>query len=112
MGNINSRRKAEKKQSNNVNIHPRETEVEVESVNDVRDEVFKTISCSSKEYQITKTKYRDTELEAKSISDLPNEVIQKNIMMYLSNDDVRSFGRTGSKRFKVIADDELEKRRK
>ena len=59
-----------------------------------------------------KIKPREIELEVKSINDLPNEVILKNIMTYLSNDDIRSFGRTGSKRFKVIADDELEKRRK
>ena len=51
-------------------------------------------------------------MEVKSIKDVPNEVIQKNIMVYLSNYDVKSFGMTGSKRFKVIADDELEKRRK
>ena len=55
---------------------------------------------------------RGTELEVTCIKDLPNEVIQKNIMKYLSNYDIRSFGMTGNKRFKVIADDELEKRRK
>ena len=59
-----------------------------------------------------KIKPREIELEVKSINDVPNEVIQKNIMAYLSNDDISSFGSTGSKRFKVIADDELEKRRK
>ena len=51
-------------------------------------------------------------MEVKSINDVPNEVIQKIVMKYLSNNDVRSFGMTGNKRFKVIADDELEKRRK
>ena len=51
-------------------------------------------------------------MEVQSINDVPNEVIQKNIMKYLSNNEIRSFGMTGSKRFKVIADDELEKRRK
>ena len=51
-------------------------------------------------------------LPLKSINDVPNEVIQKNIMAYLSDDEIRSFGRTGTKRFKVIADDELDKRRK
>ena len=51
-------------------------------------------------------------MEDKSINDVPHEVIQKNIMGHLSNHDVRSFGMTGSKRFKLIADDELEKRRK
>ncbi len=65
-----------------------------------------------KHSNIDKFKSREIELEVKSINDVPNEVIQKNIMAYLSNDDVISFGKTGNKRFKVIADDELEKRRK
>ena len=51
-------------------------------------------------------------MEVRSINDVPNEVIQKNIMPFLSNQDIRSFGMTGCKRFKVLADDELEKRRK
>jgi hypothetical protein len=55
---------------------------------------------------------RETEIEAEFIHDVPNEVIQKNIMAYLSYDDIKSFSMTGRKRFKVIADDELEKRRK
>ena len=51
-------------------------------------------------------------MEVKSINDVPNEVIQKHVMKYLSNDDLKSFGMTGSQRFKIIADEELEKRRK
>ena len=58
-----------------------------------------------------KIKSRETESEVKSIYDVPNEVIQRNIMKYLSNDDIMSFRTTGNKRFKAIADDELEKRR-
>ena len=81
----------------NEDIKPREAELEVKSINDVPTEDIKSIV---------------PELEIKSINDVPNEIIQKNIMTYLSNDDVSSFGMTGSKRFKVIADDELEKRRK
>ena len=57
-------------------------------------------------------KFKSREIEVKSIKDVPNEVIQKNIMTYLSKDDVISFGKTGNKRFKVIAEDELEKKRK
>ena len=49
---------------------------------------------------------------SKSISDVPNEVIQKFILVHLSCTDLRSFGMTGCKRFKVIADDVLGKRRK
>ena len=58
------------------------------------------------------THCENTEMEVKLINDLPNEVIQKNIMGFLSNDDIRSFGMIGSKRLKVLADDALEKRRK
>ena len=86
--------------------------MEVKSVNDVQNKVFKTTSCSSKEDDIININSRETELKAEFINDVPNEVIQKNIMVYLSYDDVRSFSMTGRKRFKVIADDELEKRRK
>ena len=49
--------------------------------------------------------------KGKSINDVPNEVIQKNIMSHLYHYDVKIFGMT-CWRFKVIADDELEKRRK
>ena len=48
----------------------------------------------------------------KSIADVPNEVIQKFILVHLSSADVRAFGMTGCKRFKVISDDVLDKRRK
>ena len=51
-------------------------------------------------------------MEVKSITDVPNEVIQKYIMMYLTSNDVCSFGRTGVKRFKEVAEDVLEKRSK
>ena len=110
MGNIRSIRNVQGKQSYVGNINSREPEMEIQSVDDVRNEVLKTGSCSSKEYESSKSKYKEIELEIMSINDMPNEVIQKNIMTYLSDDDVRSVGRTGSKRFKVIADDELAKR--
>ena len=48
--------------------------------------------------------------EVKSITDVPNEVIQNFIMIHLSSKDVYSFGMTGIKRFKGIAEDVLEKR--
>ena len=51
-------------------------------------------------------------MEVTSINDVPNEVIQKNIIKYLSKDDLQSFAMTGSKRLKKIAEEELEKRRK
>jgi hypothetical protein len=50
-------------------------------------------------------------MEVKSITDLPNEIIQKFIMVHLASTDVHSFSMTGVKRFKQIAEDELEKRR-
>jgi len=49
-------------------------------------------------------------MEVKSITDIPNEIIQKYIMKHLSSNDVCSFGRTGVKRFKGMAEDVLEKR--
>ncbi len=55
-------------------------------------------------------KYRKIEREVKSIMDVPNEVIEKSVMVYLSNNDVCSFGRTGIKRLKEIAENVLEKR--
>ena len=55
---------------------------------------------------------RKTHMEVKSIEDVPNELIQKFILVHLSSDDVNSFGMTGCRRFKVIADDVLDKRRK
>ena len=51
------------------------------------------------------------DMEVKSITDLPNEIIQKFIMVHLASTDVHSFSMTGVKRFKQIAEDELEKRR-
>ena len=75
--------------------------------------VFLSVTlCLSELYIKLLSHCKNTDMEVKSINDVPNEVIQKNIMSFLSNEDIRSFGITGSKRFKVIADDELEKRRK
>ena len=59
----------------------------------------------------TKTNCDNSDMR-KSIIDVPNEVIQKFILVHLSCPDVRSFGMAGCKRFKVIADDVLGKRRK
>ena len=47
-----------------------------------------------------------------SIIDLPNEIIEKFILVHLPNKDVCSFGNTGVKHFKNIADNVLEKRGK
>ena len=49
-------------------------------------------------------------MDIKSIIDLPNEVIEKFLMVFLSSNDVCSFGMTGIKRFKEIAEAVLEKR--
>ena len=51
-------------------------------------------------------------MDVKSISDLPNEVIEKFLMIYLSNNDVIAIGMTGIKRFKDLAHAVLEKRTK
>ena len=51
-------------------------------------------------------------MAVKSIIDLPNEVIETFLTIYLSSNDVRSFGMIGNKRFKQMANDVLEKRRK
>ena len=110
MGNIKSRGKEQPKQTYMGNINSGETEMEVKSVNDMRNEVSKNNTCSSIEEDITKFKSRETKLGVNSIDDVPNEVIQKNIMVYLSYNNVRSLSMTGSKRLKVIADDVLEKR--
>jgi hypothetical protein len=48
----------------------------------------------------------------KSIIDVPNEVIQKFILVHLSSADVSAFGMTGCQRFRLIADDVIDKRRK
>ena len=50
-------------------------------------------------------------MEAKTIVALPNEVIQKNIMVYLSVNDLRSFGRIAIEGFKEMAEAVIEKRR-
>ena len=49
-------------------------------------------------------------MEVKSMPDVPNEIIQKNILVHLCSDDVRSFGVT-CVRFKAIGEDVLKKRR-
>jgi hypothetical protein len=51
-------------------------------------------------------------MDLKSIIDLPNEVIEKMLRIYLSSTDVFSFGITGAKRFKDLADAVLKKRSK
>ena len=51
-------------------------------------------------------------MDVTSINDLPNEIIENFLMIYLSPNDVFSFGMTGTKRFKEIADITLEKRSK
>ena len=52
------------------------------------------------------------DVNAKSIIDLPTEVIEKYLLIYLSNSDVGSFGNTGNKRFQQIANLVLRKRGK
>ena len=51
-------------------------------------------------------------MSAKSIIDLPNEIIEKLLTVYLSSNDVCSFGMTGVKHFKQIAENVLENRSK
>ena len=51
-------------------------------------------------------------MDVKSIDDLPNEVIEKFLMIYLSNNDVTAIGMIGIKRIKELADRVLEKRSK
>ena len=51
-------------------------------------------------------------MSVKSIIDLPNEIIEKFLMVYLSSNDVCSFGMTGVKYFKQIAENVLENRSK
>ena len=46
------------------------------------------------------------------IADLPSEVIEKYLLIYLSNDDIRSFSKTGNKRFEKISKTVLDKRGK
>ena len=58
------------------------------------------------------TKSINTTAEDKSITDLPNEVIEKCIMVYLSFNDLRSFGSIGIERFKQMAENVIEKRSK
>ena len=52
------------------------------------------------------------QMATKDILDLPNEVIEKYVLARLSSKDVYSFGSTGNKRFKLIADNVLQKRGK
>ena len=46
---------------------------------------------------------QEEDVNATSIVDLPTEVIEKNLLCYLSNTDVHSFGSTGNKRFQHIS---------
>ena len=46
----------------------------------------------------------------KMLSDLPSEVLQEVIFKYLTCKDIRSIGRTKSKRLKSIADDYIQRR--
>ena len=54
--------------------------------------------------------FKEYGAKVKSITDLPNEVIEKYIMIYLSSNDVCSFGMTGINRFKIITESVLQKR--
>ena len=56
-------------------------------------------------------KSRNTTADDKSITDIPIEVIEKCFMVYLSVNDLRSFGTIGNERFKQMAEDVIEKRR-
>ena len=51
-------------------------------------------------------------MKAKCFTDIPNEVIEKFIMVYLSVNDLRSFGCVGIERVKEMAENVFEKRRK
>ena len=51
-------------------------------------------------------------MSAHSITSLPTEVIEKYLLVYLSNNDVYSFGMVGDKRFKQISSNVLENRGK
>ena len=68
---------------------------------------------SNNYYFATKNQNRktDKEMETKYFIDIPNEVIEKSIMVYLSVNDLRSFGRIGIERIKQMAEDVIEKRR-
>ena len=48
--------------------------------------------------------------KAVTITDLPNEVIEKCIMVYLSDNDLRSFGSIGIERIKQMSEDIIKKR--
>jgi hypothetical protein len=52
------------------------------------------------------------DVNATSIVALPTEVIEKYLLIYLSNSDVRSFGKTGNKRFQQISKNVIRKRGK
>ena len=48
--------------------------------------------------------------EEKTILDLPSEVFQEVVFKYLTCKDIRSIGKTKSKRLKSIADDFIQRR--
>ena len=54
-------------------------------------------------------KYIQGHMHTKSLVDLPNEVIEKYLLVYLSNSDIRAFSKTGNKRFERISERVLEK---
>ena len=49
-------------------------------------------------------------INEKTILDLPTEVFHKDVFKYLTCKDIRSIGRTKSKRLKSIADDYIQRR--
>ena len=51
-------------------------------------------------------------MSTKHITHLPTEVIEKYLLVYLSNNDVYLFGMSGDKRFKEICAQFLQKRGK
>ena len=48
--------------------------------------------------------------QEKTILDLPSEVLHENVFKYLTCKDIRSIGKTKSKRLNSIADDFIQRR--
>ena len=46
-------------------------------------------------------------MPSSTLIDLPTEIIDRYILSKLNDNDIRSFGKTGSKRLKQISDDYL-----
>ena len=76
-----------------------------------RRSIFNETMSTHNQLSIVNKTQEVTKYEDKSIIDVPSEVIHKFIMAHLSDTDVYSFGMTGVKRFKKIAENELGKRR-